>query len=897
MKQISDRYEPKTVEKKWREFWENSNLFQPSPDPNKETFSIVIPPPNVTGFLHIGHALNHTLQDIIIRIERKKGKSTLWVPGTDHAGIATQLVVERELAKEGKSRKDFTREEFIQKVWEWKAISGNQITKQQRLLGESVDWSRERFTMDEGLSKAVIKVFRQLYEEGLIYRGERIINWCPVSQTAISDIEVEYRERKGHLYHIRYPFANPSDSFHGKNYIVVATTRPETMLGDVAVCSHPNDSRYRELQGKLLKLPLTDRLIPILQDEFVDSEFGSGLVKITPAHDPNDFEAGQRLGLKPIIVMNPNGTMNHLCGKYEGLDRFEARKKIIQDLESLGLIEKIEAHTHAVGHNQRGGAIIEPMLSTQWFVKIAPLAKPAIEVVKNGKIEFIPKMWEKTYYEWMENIKDWCISRQLWWGHRIPAYYLPDGSMVVAESLEEAIQLFQKKGYQFSEKDITQDPDVLDTWFSSALWAFSVYGWPEQTEDLKRFYPNSVLVTGFDIIFFWVARMIMMGLKFMGDIPFHKVVIHGLVRDKEGKKFSKSLGNVIDPLEMMDKYGTDSFRFFLAAVLPEGRDILFDESRLDGYRSFCNKIWNSARFIAMNLAEDFQIKELNIDDLEPSDIWILNQFNQTLAKYEKAYLDFHFYEMAQVIYDFFWGDFCDWYIELVKPRIYGENHNSANTAKQVLVHVFIRALGLLHPIMPFITEELHSMYSPNSLSITPFPEEFNIIKHESKKDYIQKSIQKIIALIELISKIRATRAELGVKPDKKCKVILKSQYEFIEEIAKQNSTMILQLAKAESVEFNPKYSPASSDASSAFSWGEIYLPLQGILDVEKEIQRLKKELNQLQKEKEKLETKLSNSDFLQKAKKEVVEKEKEKEKIIKDKISVIQKALDRIQNI
>jgi valyl-tRNA synthetase len=896
-KEISDRYEPGSVEQKWREIWEKNRVFQAGTDPNSETFSIVIPPPNVTGFLHIGHALNHTIQDIMIRLERKKGKATVWIPGMDHAGIATQMVVERELAKEGKKRTDFSREEFVEKVWEWKAHSGGQIQNQQKLLGESVDWSRARFTFDEGLSKAVITVFRKLYEEGLIYRGERIINWCPVSKTAISDIEVEYKEKKGKLYHIRYPFADSESRLDGKGYIVVATTRPETMLGDVAVCANPEDSRYKAVLGKKVKLPLTNREIPLLADSFVDQEFGTGLVKITPAHDPNDFEAGQRLGLTPILIMNLDGTMNTLTGKYSGMDRLEARKKIVEDLEAEGLIEKIEDHTHSVGHNQRGGAVIEPMLSTQWFVKIEPLAKPAIEVVKSGRVEFVPKMWEKTYFEWMENIRDWCISRQLWWGHRIPAFYSPNGQMVVAESPQEAVSLFQNQGISVTESELKQDEDVLDTWFSSALWAFSVYGWPEKTEDVKRFYPNSVLVTGFDIIFFWVARMIMMGLKFMDEVPFRKVLIHGLVRDKDGKKFSKSLGNVVDPLVMMDKYGTDSFRFFLAAVLPEGKDILFDESRLDGYRSFCNKIWNSTRFIQMNLPEDFSFREPKSEEIEPSDAWILHRFDLAHERYEKAYKNYHFFEMAASIYEFIWGDFCDWYIELVKPRIYGKSSpESKDIALRVLVSLLRRSMGLLNPIMPFITEEIFSQFSDSILATEKFPETYlgsGILKSESLSSP-NSGVQKTNLLIEIITKVRAMRAELGVKPEKKCQIILKSNDPLVQDIVLTENTYILQLARAESCVFDANYLPEKTDAVGAFSKGEISLPLSGILDLEKEKLRLQKEKDQLDSEMEKIEKKLGNPGFMDKAKPEVVEKEKEKFKILSEKRDVILAAIDRL---
>lgn len=890
--QLPDRYDPESVEPKWIEIWEKKQSFQPE-GKSSENFSIVIPPPNVTGNLHIGHALNHTIQDIIIRIERKKGKNVVWVPGMDHAGIATQVVVERELAKEGKKRTDFTREEFNKKVWEWKAHSGGMITKQQKLLGESVDWSRERFTFDEGLSKAVIQVFRKLYEEGLIYRGERIINWCPVTKTAISDIEVEYKEKQGKLYHIRYPkseFKNkdPKTLSDGE-YIVVATTRPETMFGDVAVCANPDDSRYANIIQTKVFLPLANREIPVLADSFVDKEFGSGLVKITPAHDPNDYEASLRLKLTPLTIMNLDGTLNEHTGKYNGVDRFEARKRVVEELQNLGYIEKIENHTHSVGHNQRGGAVIEPLLSTQWFVKIESLAKPAIEVVRSGKIQFQPKMWEKTYFEWMENIKDWCISRQLWWGHRIPAYYSPSGDMVVADSVAEAIEIFSKKGIKVSESEIKQDEDVLDTWFSSGLWPFTVFGWPNQNEDLKRFYPTAVLVTGFDIIFFWVARMIMSGLKFMGDVPFHKVLIHGLVRDKDGKKFSKSLGNVVDPLDMMSKYGTDSFRFFLAAVLPEGKDILFDESRLDGYRSFCNKIWNSSRFIFMNLPDGFSAEEPKEHQLEDMDLWILSEFDATLDRYEKAYKDYHFFEMANAIYEFVWGNFCDWYLELTKARIYGNvSPESQKTALLVLVSILKKALGLLHPFMPFITEEIHSLLASEELAKTPFPSAYGV-----RRD--NPSVVRVQLVQEMITKVRNMRAELGVTPDKKCKVLLKFQNKDLQAMIEREKKSILQLAKAESIEFVTDYSLKSTDSVGAFSIGEIILPLEGIFDFEKEKQRLEKEKKQIQAEMEKLENKIHNPAFLEKAKPKVVEKEKEKYNTWKEKLETTLRALEKIE--
>ncbi len=868
-KSLPDRYDPSQVEKKWIDYWEKNKSF--SPDLSRmENFSIVIPPPNVTGSLHIGHALNHTLQDILIRIERKKGKAALWVPGMDHAGIATQVVVERELGKEGKKRTDFSRSEFEKKVWEWKKYSGGQITNQQRLLGESVDWERERFTLDEGLSKAVTKVFVSLYREGLIYKGERIINWCPVTKTAISDIEVEFRETNGFLYHIKYPIKDKKDE-----YVVVATTRPETMLGDVAVCAHPDDLRYNSNPHVKLVLPLLDKEIPLLYDTFVDKEFGSGLVKITPAHDLADFEVAQRLGLSPVMVMNPDATMNENAGAFHGLDRFEARKQIIDKLKSLQLIEKIEPYTHSVGHNSRGGTIIEPYLSTQWFIKIQPLAQEAIRAVREKEIEFIPKMWEKTYFEWMENIKDWCISRQLWWGHRIPAYECSQcGCVEVAESSVSDCPKCHSKN------SMTQDSDVLDTWFSSGLWPFSVFGWPENQTELKRFYPNSILVTGFDIIFFWVARMIMFGLKFQKAVPFKKVLIHGLVRDKNGKKFSKSLGNTIDPLQMMEKYGTDSFRFFLAASLPEGKDIIFDESRLEGYRGFCNKIWNSTRFILMNLPDTFEEKEISLTDLEASDTWIRDRFNQCLESYEKAYSQFHFYEMTSAIYDFMWGDFCDWYLELTKSRIYGKStEKSKEVALHNLVSILKSALHLLHPFMPFISEEIQSIFSKQDLTSAHWVKPFVI--HNSE------DVEKITLLIEITSRVRNVRANLNIPPDKKCKIIIQSQDKILEKIIQEGKNSILQLSKAESLDLDNTMEITQSDSVTPFSKGKIILPMSGLIDIEKEKERLKKEFDTIQLEIEKIQKKIENPEFISKAKPEVIQKEKDKYNLLLEKLQVV----------
>lgn len=880
---ISDRFESKEIEKKWISIWETENCFQASDA--KEVFSIVIPPPNITGNLHIGHALEHTLIDVITRIERKKGKSALWVPGMDHAGIAAQLVVERQLQKSGKKRSDYTREEFEALVWAWKKESGGQIVHQQRMLGESVDWSREKFTMDAGLSKAVVHVFQSLFQEGLIYRGERIINWCPNTKTAISDIEVEYKEVKGKLYHLRYPIKGSNE------FVVVATTRPETMFGDVAVCANPDDIRYQKYRDAKLILPILNKEIPFLFDSFVDREFGSGLVKITPAHDANDFEAGQRLGLTPILIMNTDGTLNENTGAFQGMDRFVARTKVVEELERLGLVEKIEDYVHQVGHNQRGGAVIEPYLSTQWFVKIKPLAEKAIAAVKSGEIEFIPKNWEKTYFEWMENIRDWCISRQLWWGHRIPAYYAPNGSFVVASSKSEAVQLFAAKGEKFSENDLKQDEDVLDTWFSSGLWPFTVFGWPEKTADYQKYHPTSILVTGFDIIFFWVARMIMFGLKFNdGKPPFRKVLIHGLVRDKNGKKFSKTLGNTIDPLEMMEKYGTDAFRFFLAASMPEGKDMFFDESRLEGYKFFCNKIWNSTKFIFMNITTKQELEEPNSAELEPMDVWILDRFNKTLANYERAYVQFHFFEMASSIYEFLWNDFCDWYIELTKPRIYSkENLSSKRVALQTLSSVMRKALGLLNPFMPFLTEEIFEAFGEKTrMILETYPKSYTITN--------PSGVAEIELFQEVVTKIRVIRSEQGIKPDKKVNVVITTSDTNLPIILSREEKPFSALAKLESVVITTAYSKKDSDSFAPFSKGSIYVSLEGLIDIEKEKQRLEKEFQNLSAEKEKTEKKVTNPEFLSKAKPEVIEKEKSKLQELAFKLESIQNALGKLQS-
>lgn len=861
--ELSSSYEPAEVEKKWYSHWISKGYFHADVNDGKEPYSIVIPPPNVTGNLHMGHALNNTLQDILSRWQRMKGKSVLWMPGTDHAGIATQNVVERLLAQEGKNKYDLGREKFEERVWEWKEHSGNQIQGQLKRLGCSLDWDRERFTLDKGLSKAVRKVFVTLYNEGLIYQGFRIINWCPRCETALSDIETEYSDLEGNLWHIKYPVKGTDE------FIEVATTRPETMLGDTGVAVNPDDEKNAHLAGKTVILPLMNREIPIFADSYVDKDFGSGFVKVTPAHDPNDFEMGKRHNLEEINIMDKNAVINDLGGKYSGLDRYEARKQVVKDLEEMDLISKVEKHDHSVGHCYRCNTVIEPYLSKQWFVQIKPLADEAIKVVENESIRFIPKNWEKTYFEWMYNIRDWCISRQLWWGHRIPAFYCSDCGHVNV-GMEDPV-----KCEKCNSGNLKQDEDVLDTWFSSALWPFSTMGWPDNTEELKKYYPTSVLVTGFDIIFFWVARMIMTGMKFMDDIPFKDVYIHALVRDEHGHKMSKSRGNVIDPLIMMDKYGTDAFRFTLTAFAAQGRDIILSEKRIEGYRSFCNKIWNATRFILMNLGDDFKPANIDVDKLEKFDKWILHKLNETISAVNNAFRDYRFNEAANVLYGFWWNEFCDWYLELVKQRIYSKDpamKGSSDTAKQVLYHVLKNGLQLLHPVMPFITEEIWEkikIQGELDIIVSEWPlvnGEYNFI---SESDYTE-------LFKELIYRIRNIRGEMNVAPDKKADVVFKTSLSIISEIADKEAVHIKALAKIESIVVDAAYTPEKTDASAVLPDVEIFMPLKGLIDIDKEKSRLEKEILKVTSELERVEAKLSNESFVKKAPEEVIQKEKGK---------------------
>lgn len=856
--ELSASYDPKIAESKWYAIWEKEGLFHGDENDGREAYSIVIPPPNVTGNLHMGHALNNTLQDILIRWQRMNGRATCWMPGMDHAGIATQNVVERLLLKEGKSKYDVGRDEFVKRVWDWKEHSGGQIKEQLKRLGCSLDWVRERFTLDEGLSHAVRTVFVTLYKEGLIYQGYRIINWCPRCETALSDIETEYKDLAGKLYYIHYPYED------GKGHITVATTRPETMLGDTAVAVNPNDSRYAHLIGKRVILPLVNKPIPIIADEFVDPAFGTGLVKVTPAHDPNDFEMGKRHNLEEVNIFDKNAIVNENGGVYKGLDRYQAREKVLEDLKALGLLEKIEDHNHAVGHCYRCHTVIEPYLSKQWFVKIQPLAQEAIRVVEEGKIRFVPQQWTKIYFEWMYNIKDWCISRQLWWGHRIPAFYCKDCGHIMVELDDPTVCSM------CNSKNLEQDPDVLDTWFSSALWPFSTFGWPQKTKSLEKFYPTSVLVTGFDIIFFWVARMIMMGCKFMNDVPFYDVYIHALVRDEHGQKMSKSRGNVIDPLIMMDKYGTDAFRFTLAIFAAQGRDIILSEKRIEGYSAFCNKIWNSTRFILMNLGNDFKPEAIDINSLDMFDKWILHAFNQTVKKTTQALVEYRFNDAAQTLYDFWWHEFCDWYIELSKPRIYAGDSSTGTIAKQVLYFVLHEYLKLLHPFMPFITEEIWSNITSGEgrIVVAPWPkydERFNF-EHEFNNSELFK---------EIVYKIRNIRGEMNVPPDKKAHVVIKAGKK-IEQFIQQQEHNLKILAKLEAVEYNADYTPQKTDASAVLPECELYMPLKDLIDLDKEKARLDKEIARIQGELDKVMKKLNDSTFLAKAPAHIIEKEQNK---------------------
>lgn len=869
-------YDPSQVEGKWYPYWEEKGYFHADVDEAKEPFSIVMPPPNVTGALHLGHAIDSTIQDILTRFKRMQGYNTLWLPGTDHAGIATQAKVEEQLAKEGTNRHILGREKFLDRVWDWKKEYGGRITQQLRRLGASCDWSRERFTMDEGCSEAVREVFVELYHKGLIYRGNYIVNWCPHCHTTISDIEVEHVDREGHLWHLRYPVKDSDE------VLVVATTRPETMLGDTAVAVHPEDERYRHLLGKTIILPLTNREIPIIADDYVEREFGTGAVKITPAHDPNDFEMGLRHQLPSITVMDREAKMNEQAGKYQGMERYAARKEIVKDLEAQGLLVKVDSHQHAVGECYRCSTVVEPMVSKQWFVKMEPLAQPAMEVVREGIMEFVPERFAKIYLGWLENIRDWCISRQLWWGHRIPVWYCEDcGAEICAKDDPETCP-------QCGSKHIVQDPDVLDTWFSSGLWPFSTMGWPEKTSELKQFYPTSVLVTGRDIIFFWVARMVFMGLEFMKDVPFQKVMIHGLILDAQGRKMSKSLGNGVDPLEIIDQYGADTLRFMLITGNTPGNDLRFHPERLEATRNFANKIWNASRFVLLNL-QDYE--EGPRGQLKLEDRWILSRYEKTAGEVTEALEQFDLGEAARLLYEFIWNEFCDWYIELAKGRLYDKEHPEArHTVQSILLEVLEGTMRLLHPYMPFITEEIwHNLPTlGESIMIQSWPE-----VNGYREDDIEKQMDQIM---DVIKAVRNIRAEMNVQPGKKAEIILvaseKAAFEVLE--SGRESIRLLAGGSAVDVVSNLEVKPAQA-ASAVLERVEVYLPLRGLLDLDKEIARVEKEIAQAQLEQSRLAGKLNNQGFVAKAPEQVVAKEREKLEGINGRIAALKVRLAELQ--
>ena len=944
-------YTPEAIEQRWYRIWEDKGYFAPQHEGEDDTpaYCIMIPPPNVTGSLHMGHAFQDTIMDALIRYHRMKGDNTLWQPGTDHAGIATQMVVERQLEAEGKTRHDLGREAFIERVWQWKKESGGTITRQLRRMGASPDWRRERFTMDEGLSEAVREVFISLYEEGLIYRGKRLVNWDTVLHTAVSDLEVLSNEENGHLWHMRYPLSN------GKGHIIVATTRPETLLGDAAVAVHPGDERYRHLLGEFVELPLTGRRIPVIADEYVDPEFGTGCVKITPAHDFNDYGVWQRHRDHSAIQALPHGGLINIFTEdaairanednegmlipeaYIGLDRFEARKQIVADLEAAGLLEKVEDHKLMVPRGDRSGTVIEPYLTDQWYVKVEPLAKPAIEAVETGAIRFVPDNWKNTYFEWMRNIEDWCISRQIWWGHRIPAWYDEQGNIYVGRS-EADVRERHNLGDDIS---LRQDEDVLDTWFSSALWPFSTLGWPEKTGALKTFYPTSVLVTGFDIIFFWVARMIMMGLKFMGDVPFHEIYIHGLVRDAEGQKMSKSKGNVLDPIDIIDgidleslvrkrtsgmmqphlaeriekltrknfpngipAFGTDALRFTFAAMASTGRDIILSMDRLEGYRNFCNKLWNAARYVLMNTeGHDCGAKGGEVE-LSAADRWILSRLQETTRGVHDAINHYRFDHMAQAIYEFTWNEYCDWYLELTKPVLMSEDSSEAakRGARRTLIQVLEALLRLAHPLMPFITEEIWQRVAPlagvdkktrpttDTIMLQPYPE-----TDESLID--PQSVLEIEWLQEFVLGVRKIRSSMDIKPGKPLPVLLQNGSDSDRQLLEANGNWLKTLARLDSIQWLEADEEAPESAMALVGEMKVLIPMAGLIDKDAELARLAKEIEKLEKDIARTEGKLANENFTAKAPATVVEKEREKLKEASASLQQLKQQQEKIEKL
>ncbi|MBU5453313.1 valine--tRNA ligase [Pseudoflavonifractor sp. MSJ-30] len=873
-KELNKVYEPQAVEAEIYKMWQEGGYFHAERDENKKPFTIVMPPPNVTGQLHMGHAMDATLQDSIIRFKRMQGYNALWIPGVDHAGIATQIKVEEELRKEGLTRYDLGREKFLERVWDWKNRFGNRIVEQQKKLGSSCDWDRARFTMDEGCSKAVREVFVSLYEKGLIYKGSRIINWCPHCVTALSDAEVEYVDKPGHLWHIRYPLED------GSGEVIVATTRPETMLGDSGVCVNPNDERYKAIVGKNVILPLLNKPIPVVADDYAEMEFGTGCVKMTPAHDPNDFEVGLRHNLEVIRVLDDEGKVNSLGGKYEGMDRYEARKAIVADLDAQGYLVKVEDYAHNVGTCYRCHNDVEPIISAQWFVKMKPLAEKAIDVVKEGETRFVPDRFTKTYLNWMENVRDWCISRQLWWGHQIPAWTCADCGHITV-SREDACKC-EKCG----STHIERDPDVLDTWFSSALWPFETLGWPEKTPDLDYFYPTDVLVTGYDIIFFWVARMIFSGCEHTGKAPFHTVLIHGLVRDDKGRKMSKSLGNGIDPLEMIDKYGCDALRMNMVTSNSPGNDMRFYVERCEAMRNFANKLWNASRYVLMNLGEDF-VPQLPTE-LEIADKWVLSKLNTLIAEVTDNMERYELGIAVQKIYDFIWDTYCDWYIELTKARLYSEDASRKNTAMQVLVYVLDQTLRLLHPFMPFITEEIWQSLPmrESALIVAKWPEASEKLSFKTEEAHME-------SVMNAIRAIRNRRAEMNVPPSKKATLYVLTA---ASQVFTEGEGFIQRLAYADKVELLDK-EPENLNGlvTCATADAKLYIPMGQLVDIAKEQERISKELDKARKNLAGLNGKLSNENFVSRAPEAVVNAEREKAKKAADLIAALEESLEALK--
>ncbi len=897
-KELEKNYDPKQIEDRLYKKWIDNKYFHAEPDPKKKPFTIVIPPPNITGQLHMGHALDNTMQDILIRYKRMQGYNALWQPGTDHASIATEVKIIETLKKEGIDKRDLGREGFLKRAWEWKEQYGGRIVAQLKKLGSSCDWDRERFTMDAGCNRAVEEVFVNMYNKGLIYKGSRIVNWCPVCKTSISDAEVEYEDQQGHFWHIKYPLIEDDGTISKTRFLEFATTRPETMLGDTAVAVNPDDERYKDLVGKEVWLPFVDRKIPIIADAYVESDFGTGVVKITPAHDPNDFEVGRRHNLPEINIMNDDATINENGGKFAGLDRYEARKRIVKELDEMGLLVRIEDYSHNVGTHDRCKTTVEPLIKKQWFVKMDELIRPAVDAVKNGEIKLIPERLEKTYFNWTDNIKDWCISRQLWWGHRIPAYYCADCGEITVEKSSVTEHKCKKCG----GTNLTQDPDTLDTWFSSALWPFSTLGWPDETEDLKYFYPTDVLVTGYDIIFFWVIRMIFSGYENMHEKPFKTVLFHGLVRDSQGRKMSKSLGNGIDPLDVIDKYGADALRFTLITGNAPGNDMRFYWERVEASRNFANKVWNASRFIMMNMKQmeeaglDYKCKDIDIDTLEDADAWILSKLNTCIKEVTQNLDSFELGIAAQKVRDFIWDDFCDWYIEMVKPRLYGNDDSSKVSAMWTLRHVLTDALKLLHPYMPFVTEEIfctlkesEGVLSENeSIMISEWPV-------YNEKFEFKAQVVSVDTIKDAVKAIRDVRTKMNVPPSRKALVYVVSKDKEVQNIFESSKNFFATLASASSVIIREDKRGIEPDAvTAALPNAEIYIPFKELVDIEKELVRLSAEKERLTKEIERGKNMLANPNFVSKAPEKKITEEKNK---LANYESMMEKVCDRIKTL